>query len=176
MQFIRAPDENVYIPPFNLIEVIIAVCCEWWMSKRHYELVNDWIMGALYSPLLLVAAYLETRTAHEIRRNRKRGDADDDQVEEWEQMLDQVDFEGDGWAKTVESVKSNVEEEQSVLEIRTLRGEVEELKSMLVQVLAVVGEAKGKGKEVGHVVEKIENGKEEKVKSSASSSSSEEMI
>lgn len=72
MQFVRAPDENVYIAPLNLIEIIISALFEWWMSKKSYEFVNDCVMGAIYSPLLFVAAFLETRTAFDIRRNRAR--------------------------------------------------------------------------------------------------------
>ena len=105
MLFVRAPDENVYIPPFNLIEIVLVCTLEWWMDKRRYELVNDWVMGFIYSPLLLVAAWTEKRTAIEIRLARKRGDEDDDTVEEWEQMLDQVDFE----AETLQFFNKDVE-------------------------------------------------------------------
>jgi len=155
MQFVRAPDENVYIPPFNLIEMVVAVLLEWWMDKKTYERVNDWIMGLIYSPLLVVAAYSETRTAADIKQNRLRGDEDDDTIEEWEQMQDQVDFEREGWAKKVQSVRSNVEEEPCVLEVRKLAAEVEELKKLLLDISKAVvngdaaegnGNAKGKGK------------------------------
>jgi hypothetical protein len=37
MQFVRAPDENVFIAPFNLIEVFLLVIpLEWWMTKKVY--------------------------------------------------------------------------------------------------------------------------------------------
>lgn len=135
MQFVRAPDENVFIPPFNLIEVFfLAIPLEWWMSKKRYERLNDIVMGIIYSPLLLAAAYFEMRTARDIRTNRSRGDEDDDTVEEWEQMADEVDFEADGWNKQVESAKPNVEEEAAVLEVRKLQSEVEELKEMIKQL------------------------------------------
>jgi hypothetical protein len=135
MQFVRAPDENVFIPPFNLIEVFfLAIPLEWWMSKKRYERLNDIVMGIIYSPLLLAAAYFEMRTARDIRTNRSRGDEDDDTVEEWEQMAGEVDFEADGWNKQVESAKPNVEEEAAVLEVRKLQSEVEELKEMIKQL------------------------------------------
>jgi hypothetical protein len=135
MQFVRAPDENVFIPPFNLIEVfLLAIPLEWWMSRKRYERVNDIVMGIIYFPLLLVAAYVETRTAKDIRRNRSRGDEDDDTVEEWEQMAAEVDFEADGWNKHVDSAKPNVEEEAAVVEVRKLQGEVEKLKEMIEQL------------------------------------------
>ena len=139
MQFVRAPDENVFIAPFNLIEIVLVVLFEWWMPKRQYEFLNDVVMAIIYSPLLVVAAIFETRTAHEIRRNRSRGEADDDTVEEWEEMEDSVDFEADGWSKVCERVKSNLEEEPAVLEVRKLRGEVEELKRILEEFVGKGG-------------------------------------
>jgi hypothetical protein len=139
MQFVRAPDENVYIPPFNLIEIVVACLFEWWMDKARYEHVNDWIMGIIYSPLLVVAAFFETRTASAIRYNRSRGEEDDDVIEEWEQMERDVDFDADGWAKTVDAAKSNVEVEPSVLEVRKLKEEIDELKKMLLEISKAVG-------------------------------------
>jgi hypothetical protein len=143
MQFVRAPDENVYIAPFNLIELVVAAIFEWWMERKTYEHLNDIVMGVLYSPLLVVAAYFETRTAHDIHRNRSRGEEDDDTVEEWEQMIRDVDFEAEGWTKKVHSVKSNVEEEPAVLEVRKLQVEVAELKEMLIQISASMNAGKG---------------------------------
>jgi hypothetical protein len=132
MQFVRAPDENVFIPPFNLIEIFfLAGPLEWWMDKKTYERLNDLVMGTIYAPLLIVAAYLEKRTAEDIRSNRSRGEEDDDSVEEWEQMAGEVDFQADGWDKKVESVKSNVEEEPAVLEVRKLQGEISRLQQLV---------------------------------------------
>lgn len=133
MQFVRAPDENVFIAPFNLIEIfVLVVPFEWWLPKAQYERLNDVVMAVIYSPLLCCAALFEVKTAREIRANRKRGDDDDDTVEEWEQMAGQVDFEGEGWAKKVAESKSNVEEEPAVLEVRKLRDEVDQLRGLLV--------------------------------------------
>lgn len=132
MQFVRAPDENVFIAPFNLVEIFVLVIpFEWWMPRDKYEVLNDTVMGIIYSPLLIGAAFFEVRTAKAIRFNRSRGEADDDTIEEWEELQDQVDFEGDGWAKKVSDSKSNVEEEPAVIEVRKLREELDELKTML---------------------------------------------
>lgn len=141
MQFVRAPDENVFIAPFNLIEMVLVVLFEWWMPKAKYELLNDIVMAIIYSPLLVVAAFFETRTAHEIRWNRSRGEEDDDTVEEWEEMEDSVDFEGEGWAKICEGVKSNLEDEPAVLEVRKLREEVEELKRVIDEFVGRGGQS-----------------------------------
>ncbi|KIE02440.1 potassium ion channel Yvc1, partial [Metarhizium majus ARSEF 297] len=139
MQFVRAPDENVYIAPFNLIEIVISGLFEWWMPKHMYEVINDYVMAVIYSPLLFVSAFFETRSAHRIRRNRSRGDEDDDVVEEWEQLEHELDMEAEGWTKTCDSVKPNMEDDPAVLEVRKLRTELEELKTMLKERTQDVG-------------------------------------
>ncbi|KAI0164612.1 hypothetical protein GGR57DRAFT_205183 [Xylariaceae sp. FL1272] len=132
MQFVRAPDENVFIAPFNLVEIFFLILpFEWWLPKKHYERLNDIIMGFIYFPLLFCAAIFEVQIAKDIRRNRNRGEEDDDTVEEWEQLQDQVDFEGEGWTKKVKESKANVEEDGAVLEIRKLQGDVDKLSSLV---------------------------------------------
>jgi hypothetical protein len=146
MQFVRAPDENVFIAPLNLIEIFcLIIPFEWWMKRSWYSKLNDWVMGLVYSPLLMIAAWFEMRSARKVRWNRKRGEQDDDEVEEWEQMAGECDFERDGWKKTVERVRPNVEEDQATVQVRELRGEVKELKEMLRQLLekgGMVGDGK----------------------------------
>lgn len=146
MQFVRAPDENVYIAPFNLIEIIISGFTEWWMPKRKYKVLNDYVMGFLYSPLLVVAAYLETRSAWRIRRNRARGEEDDDVVEEWEQLAEEMDFESEGWTKKCAAAKPNVEDDAAVVEVKKLRDEVDELKTMIAELTKALAD---KGMQTG---------------------------
>lgn len=132
MQFVRAPDENVFIAPFNLIEIFcLIIPFEWWMPSDKYERLNNYVMGFIYSPLLVLTAYLETRDARRVKHNRKRGEEDDDTTEEWEQMEGEVDFESEGWTKKVEVAKPNVETDAAVLEVRELKGQVKELMQMV---------------------------------------------
>lgn len=146
MTFVRAPDENVFIPPFNLIETFILVpFFEWWMDKKTYEHINDIVMGIIYSPLLLISAYFETRWAREIQVNRARGDEDDDTVEEWEQMRGRLDFESDGWKKQVDDAKSNLDEEPAVTEVKKLREEVDQLKDIILSLRAALESGNGQG-------------------------------
>ncbi|KUI57454.1 Calcium channel YVC1 [Cytospora mali] len=140
MQFVRAPDENVFIAPFNLIEIFLLIIpFEWWMPKTQYERLNDIVMGFIYSPLLLVAAVFETQAAKEIRANRARGDDDDDTIEEWEQMQGEVDFEADGWNKTVNQARTNLEIDATVAEVQKLRAEVEKLQDLVLQLVKATG-------------------------------------
>lgn len=139
MQFVRAPDENVFIAPLNLIEIFgLIIPFEWWLPKKTYAKLNDYVMGAVYSPLLFIAAWFERRSARVVKSNRRRGEDDDDTIEEWEQI--QVDFEGEGWDKKVQSSRPNVEDDTATLEVRQLRAEVKELKELLLKL--VDGEAK----------------------------------
>ena len=119
LQFVRAPDENVFIAPFNLVEIFcLIIPFEWWLSTHRYERLNNFVMGVLYSPLLLMTAALETRDAKVVKGNRGRGEEDEDVVQEWEGCKNQCDWEGDGWAKTVENTRPNVETDAAVLEVR----------------------------------------------------------
>ena len=133
MQFVRAPDENVFIAPFNLLEIFLLILpFEWWMPTNRYERLNNYVMGIIYSPLLLITAFLETRDAHKIKYNRRQGEDDDDEIQEWEQNgCGELDYEADGWAKKVESTKPNVKTDAAVLEVRALKEEIEDLKRLL---------------------------------------------
>lgn len=139
---------------------LLVLPFEWWMPRQKYQRLNgetalsachsssdlssliDYVMGVIYSPLLLVTAALETRSAFNVRRNRKRAQRlasrgreadipDDDSIEEWEEMEAEIDFEADGWAKKVEKTCPNVIEKRSIVEIKALRKEIEELKEMI---------------------------------------------
>lgn len=146
MQFVRAPDENVFIAPLNLVELFFLIIpLEWWMPRETYAKLNDYVMAILYSPLLFIAAYFERRSAAAVKSNRRRGEEDDDTTEEWEQMAGEVDFEGEGWDKKVAIAKPNVEDDAATVEVKQLRDEVKELKQLLLQL--VDGKGKGKGKE-----------------------------
>ncbi|KAH6683544.1 potassium ion channel Yvc1 [Plectosphaerella plurivora] len=142
MQFVRAPDENVYIPPFNLVEMVVIALFEWWMPKHRFEQFNDLVMGICYSPVLVVAAWFESRTAGSIVRNRSRGEEDDDVAEEWEQTTVEVNFESDGWDKICQGAASNVEIEPAVQEVQKLRAEVDELKKLILEISKAVGAGK----------------------------------
>ncbi|KAL9104288.1 MAG: hypothetical protein Q9163_000729 [Psora crenata] len=146
LRFVRAPDENVFIAPFNLLEIVFLILpFEWWMPAKRYERLNTTFMGVIYSPLLLVTSYLETKQAHKVRTNRRRGEEDDDTVEEWEQMSEEVDFEGEGWTKKVEGTKPNVDTDAAVLEIRDCRGELDSLKGQIEELKNIIEGMKGRG-------------------------------
>ncbi|KAH0552909.1 hypothetical protein GP486_006890 [Trichoglossum hirsutum] len=135
LQFVRAPDENVFIAPFNLIEIFFLVLpFEWWLPSDQYEHLNVIVMATIYSPLLLITAFLETRAAHRVVHNRGCGEADDDTHEEWE-VFEPEDRESDfascSWRERVEGVRPNIEDDLAVVEVRALKEEVRTLKEAI---------------------------------------------
>ena len=88
-------------------------------------------MGVIYSPLLLATAWLETKQAYKVKRNRSNRESDEDEVQEWEQMSGELDLEAEGWTKKVETSRPNVETDVAVLEVRALRDQMEELKKIV---------------------------------------------
>jgi hypothetical protein len=100
-----------------------------------YAKLNDYVMAVIYSPLLIVAAYFETRSAKAVKSNRRRGEEDDDTMEEWEQMAGTVDFEQEGWAKTVQRVTPDIADDSATLEVRALKAEIKDLKEILMRFI-----------------------------------------
>ncbi|KAF9893169.1 hypothetical protein FE257_012584 [Aspergillus nanangensis] len=144
MQFVRAPDENVFIPPFNLLEIIFLVIpFEWWLPRQYYAKLNDAVMGILYAPLLLITATLEVREARRIIWNRRRGEDDDDDVQEWEHVAEEVDFEvDDDWKQTVQETTPDINLNKTAVEVAELK---EQIMQLTETVRLLVDEKTGKG-------------------------------
>ena len=129
------------------------------MSTTRYERLNTYVMGILYSPLLLLTSFLETRHAKRIALCRRLSDANgnpnslngDDMDDggfgaEWEEMsahlgLGEQVWEREGWKEKVEASRPNVEVDAAVAEVRRCRVEIEALKEMVGRLL----EAQGQG-------------------------------
>ena len=139
-----SPSTLINILAFNLVEIFcLIIPFEWWLSSAKYERLNTLVMGILYSPLLVITAFFESKQAEVVKLNRRRGEQDEDTTEEWEQMQPETNFESDGWSKKVDSSKPNVETEAAVLEIRELKKELSELKNLIESIKG--GEANGGG-------------------------------
>lgn len=163
LQFTRAPDDNVFIPPFNLIEIFCLILpFEWCTSKRTYNRLNDIVMGIIYAPLICFTAALEVAEARRVQWLRGRGEEDEGTVEEWEatgwrpdiKALDGVGERArtDGaaesresgaaardngdpeWCEKVRKTSPDPAADKTADMIRNLQGEVQQLKE-LVEIL-----------------------------------------
>lgn len=98
---------------------------EWWMAPKTYQKLNRYVMSVIYTPFLLVTATIETRDAHRVLWNRRHGEADDDDVQEWENSAQGVDFEADDtWKEIVSQSQPNVHTDPCILEVRALKKQV----------------------------------------------------
>ena len=61
LEYIRAPDENVFCPPLNLIEAIFLVPLEPFLSHDTYQRVAESVMKVVYFPVLCLIAWYESR-------------------------------------------------------------------------------------------------------------------
>lgn len=90
LRFVRAPDENVFIPPLNLIELLFLILpFQWWLSTEAYQDLNAAVMTIVYSPLLCITAVDEMKVARRVSYNRSKNLPDDANEfdEEWD-LLD----------------------------------------------------------------------------------------
>lgn len=110
LRFVRAPDEHVFIPPFNLVEVILLTPLSWFVSEKLSDTVARVVMNVLYSPFLLVISIYEARLAKLVRYNRSRGTSDDanEQDTEWDLF--------DGYHQSVEAAEEESRELEQSLE------------------------------------------------------------
>lgn len=82
--------------------------------------------------MLVFTAWIETREAHRVVLNRRKGEADDDDMQEWQRMAVEVDFEvEDTWREAVGATRPDVRVDGCVSEVRELKGQVSGLTEMV---------------------------------------------
>ncbi|RPB20064.1 hypothetical protein L211DRAFT_792961, partial [Terfezia boudieri ATCC MYA-4762] len=106
---IRAPDENVFLASFNTIEIFLLI--GWWMSKSTYAEIFSG--GYCVLPLVIIT-WIESRNTYKACANRTKGEEEDDETEEWEDLQGEVDILGDGWEQQVTEVMPDVDKEPAV--------------------------------------------------------------
>ncbi|VEU22575.1 DEKNAAC103592 [Brettanomyces naardenensis] len=78
LKYIRAPDEKIFCPPLNLVEIVfLDIPFSWWLQKKTYDSLCDKIMLVLYAPLLVFIGNYESSEARRILYNRQMQVADD---------------------------------------------------------------------------------------------------
>ncbi|SCV05488.1 LANO_0H08592g1_1 [Lachancea nothofagi CBS 11611] len=97
LRYIRAPDDNVYVPPLNLFEVILTPFLQL-VSHKNSKRISNFVMTILYFPMLVFVAIKEVREAKRVSYNRMKkleDDANETDVA-WDLTDGYVD-EADGW-------------------------------------------------------------------------------
>lgn len=99
------------------------------MPKATYAKLNDFVMSICYLPFMLIIANIDNRTAAEVAANRKMGQLDDDEVEEWE-LYEEALTE---WTRVLKDsqIRKGVESDPSVDAVEKLRKEFSETISQL---------------------------------------------
>lgn len=93
LRYIRAPDTDLYVPPFNLIEIALLPL-SLVLSKKSFRTMNYYVMLIIYSPMLAYITMDELSTAKRIQYNRFKGLPDDanEMNSEWD-MTDGFDLD-----------------------------------------------------------------------------------
>ncbi|KAH3670611.1 hypothetical protein OGAPHI_001126 [Ogataea philodendri] len=78
LKYVRAPDDKIFCPPLNLVEMVfLQLPFSWWLDRRLYLSLCDKVMVVLYTPVLLFIASYEAQNAKRVQYNRARKVADD---------------------------------------------------------------------------------------------------
>jgi hypothetical protein len=142
LNFIRAPDENTFCPPLNLIEVFLLIPLEPFLKKSRYQRINEIVMKIVYSPILVLIAVFESKysppfsvlltfryQARRILGNRMVGLQDGEEGMGWD-VDDSFDAEGSGWAEKVRSTIPRIEEDEMVL-LRRMERKLDHVESVI---------------------------------------------
>lgn len=93
LRYVRAPDADLYVPPFNLIEIVLMPL-SLFLTKKSFKTMNYCVMFVIYSPMLAYITMDELSSARRIQYNRFKGLPDDanEMNSEWD-MTDGFDVD-----------------------------------------------------------------------------------
>lgn len=101
-------------------------------------------MGIIYSPLLVITAWLETRQAGRIQWNRRHGEEDENDTQEWGHVAEGVDFDlEDSWKEEVKQSTPDIKADHCTVEIRQLKEQVAVLTEMVKKLTEKTAPADG---------------------------------
>jgi hypothetical protein len=61
LNFIRAPDENTFCAPLNLIEIFFIIPLQPFLKPSSYQKFNEIVMRLVYFPVLVIIAFYESK-------------------------------------------------------------------------------------------------------------------
>ncbi|KAG0634682.1 hypothetical protein HOY80DRAFT_871941, partial [Tuber brumale] len=111
----------------NSIDIFFLVIpFDWWLERRKCQMLNDSVLAILYSPFMLLIAFLQSEKLAVFLANREGGKQDDDAVGEGERMRED-DILGEGWFERVEKRVPHIEEDGTSLEAKDLTSNLDEV-------------------------------------------------
>ncbi|ODV85541.1 hypothetical protein CANARDRAFT_28324 [[Candida] arabinofermentans NRRL YB-2248] len=79
LKYVRAPDDKIFCPPLNLIEIVfLDIPLKWFLDKRTFDNICDKVMTVIYTPALLFIASYEVKIAKRVTYNRSKRLPDDE--------------------------------------------------------------------------------------------------
>lgn len=104
LRYIRAPDQQLYVAPLNLIELLITPL-SYVLAEKHMATIHYLIQMVIYSPILTYITIDELANARRVHYNRFKGLADDaNEIDtEWDLTDGYVDGDGTAWESIQES-------------------------------------------------------------------------
>ena len=104
------------------------------MDPDRYERLNVYIMGIIYSPLLLYTSYAESKAAKRIKANQFCDQPAESAQEDWNQVK-LLDGGDDDWAQDDEAIQLPGEDDEPVVkEVKSVKEEMKELRGLIEQL------------------------------------------
>ncbi|KAH9850782.1 hypothetical protein C2E23DRAFT_887118 [Lenzites betulinus] len=152
ISMIRAPDEFIYPPPFNVIEIFFVAPFEFFVSEATYAKINRRVMQVVFFiPLCMIALY-ESQLDPAKNRWVKDWFSSPDEGGEEAPHLHDPEVNGADAARGLKISKKAFQELVSVFpdtthsgeaviigEVKELKAEIAELKKMIIELSAKVG-------------------------------------
>ncbi|EGV61666.1 Calcium channel yvc1 [Yamadazyma tenuis] len=98
LRYIRAPDQELYVPPLNLIEIVLTPL-SWVVPTKYMQTIHYFIQLVIYSPILTYITVDELANARRVHYNRFKGLPDDaNEIDtEWDLTDGYTDTDGSEW-------------------------------------------------------------------------------
>ncbi|KAI0375859.1 hypothetical protein BV20DRAFT_959903 [Pilatotrama ljubarskyi] len=151
ISMIRAPDEFIYAPPFNIIEVFLVAPFEFFVSDKTYAKINRYVMRVVFFvPLCMIALY-ESQLNPDKNRWVKDWFTSPDEGGEAAPHYQDPEVVGEDaerglritkkpFSELVAAFPDTTHSAESVIisEVKELRSEIKELKQLIAELTAKV--------------------------------------
>ncbi|KAI0660794.1 hypothetical protein C8Q70DRAFT_972498 [Cubamyces menziesii] len=153
ISMIRAPDEFIYPPPFNIVEIFFVAPFEFFVSEKTYAKINHYVMLVVFFVPLCVIALYEAQLDPAKNRWVKDWFRDADEAGSDAPHFQDPEVEGPDAARGLRICKkpfselvgafpdtTHSSEAVIISEVKELKAEIMELKKMIAALSAKVAE------------------------------------